>query len=295
MGANTRYKDSMFTKLFSNHHHLLELYNALTDSSYDASSNIIINTLPDILFRERKNDISFLLDNKLVVLLEHQSTINENMPLRFLLYIARLYEKITDIKTIYRQKQLTIPRPEFMVLYNGIAPYPEKTILRLSDAFEKVESSTLNNLELVAPVININAGVNEQIAKKSKVLYDYSAFVAAVRRHEKTQSLTDAVKQAVKECIKQGILEDFLVENSSEVCNMILTAEWDWKIAEEVWREEAHETGLQEGREEGLREGMQEGERKKALEDARNLRSLGVSDKIISQATGLTLDEITAL
>jgi hypothetical protein len=80
MKANIRYKDSVFTKLFSDEQRLLELYNALTGSSYDSSAKIVINTLPDILFKDRKNDISFLLDDKLVVLLEHQSTINENMP-----------------------------------------------------------------------------------------------------------------------------------------------------------------------------------------------------------------------
>jgi hypothetical protein len=36
------------------------------------------------------NDIAMLVDNRLVVLVEHQSTINENMPLRLLEYVSRI-------------------------------------------------------------------------------------------------------------------------------------------------------------------------------------------------------------
>jgi hypothetical protein len=67
---------------------------------------------------EQINDISFLLDKKQVVLLEHQSTPNENMPLRLLMYIGRVYEKILTSKDIYRSRRITIPRPNFIVLYN---------------------------------------------------------------------------------------------------------------------------------------------------------------------------------
>jgi len=34
------------------------------------------------------NDVSFTVGDRLIVLIEHQSTINENMPLRLLMYVA---------------------------------------------------------------------------------------------------------------------------------------------------------------------------------------------------------------
>jgi hypothetical protein len=43
---------------------------------------------------DKVNDISFEIGGKLVVLIEHQSTINPNMPFRLLMYISRVYEKI---------------------------------------------------------------------------------------------------------------------------------------------------------------------------------------------------------
>ena len=69
---------------------MLELYNALSNSNYASDTKIEINTLQGVLFLDAMNDISFTLDDRIVILIEHQSTISENAPLRLLLYIARV-------------------------------------------------------------------------------------------------------------------------------------------------------------------------------------------------------------
>jgi len=48
---------------------------------------VTINTLENVLFMELINDISFEIGGKLVVLIEHQSSVNQNMPLWLLMYI----------------------------------------------------------------------------------------------------------------------------------------------------------------------------------------------------------------
>ena len=53
------------------------------------------------------------------------------------------------------------------------------------------------------------------------------------------------------------------------------------------------EEGRAEGKAEGKAEGLAEGEAKKALETARKLKELGIDVSIISQATGLSPEEIT--
>ena len=50
-----------------------------------------------------------------------------------------------------------------------------------------------------------------------------------------------------------------------------------------------------EGRSEGLGQGIADGSRQKALEDAGNLKRLGVSIEIIAKATGLSEAEIENL
>ena len=53
--------------------------------------------------------------------------------------------------------------------------------------------------------------------------------------------------------------------------------------------------GMKEGMEKGLEKGKAEGIETNKRDNARNLKQLGVSLDIISQATGLTLEEIEAL
>jgi hypothetical protein len=59
MGANTRYKDSVFSFLFNNPDILRELYCALEDVTLPEDIPVTINTLQDVLFMDRVNDISF--------------------------------------------------------------------------------------------------------------------------------------------------------------------------------------------------------------------------------------------
>ncbi|MDR1278926.1 MAG: hypothetical protein LBK02_09250 [Treponema sp.] len=82
MSVNTGYKNSVFSLLFSDPDVLRELYSALEGVPLDKETPITINTLSDVLYMERYNDISFTIGNKLVVLIEHQSTVNLNMPLK---------------------------------------------------------------------------------------------------------------------------------------------------------------------------------------------------------------------
>ena len=88
MEANRNYKDSVFSCFFSDPKRLVEVYNAIEDTNYPLDTNVQINTLEQVLYRGIANDLSFILGNKnkeLVVLIEHQSTINPNMALRLLM------------------------------------------------------------------------------------------------------------------------------------------------------------------------------------------------------------------
>ncbi|MDR1446780.1 MAG: hypothetical protein LBI90_07800, partial [Treponema sp.] len=86
MGANREYKSSVFSLLFGEENTLRGLYEALEGVALPPEAPITINTLEDALFKTKINDISFEAGEKLVVILEHQSTINPNMPLRLLSY-----------------------------------------------------------------------------------------------------------------------------------------------------------------------------------------------------------------
>ena len=124
------YKDTVFVTVFHEKEKLIELYNAIFDTDYDKDTAIDIVTIKDVLFRTLKNDVSFVLDKRFVVLVEHQSSINGNLPLRDLLYMSTVLKRMIDTKQLYREKTVRIPRPAFIVLYNGPEDLPEYQELR---------------------------------------------------------------------------------------------------------------------------------------------------------------------
>jgi len=262
--VNRNHKNSVFSSLFSDPDVLRELYSAIEGVTIPPETPIDINTLTDVLYKGQINDVSFLIDNRLVVLVEHQSTINENIPLRLLMYIVRVYEKIINRRKIYQAKLEKIPRPEFIVLYNGEKECPDYEELKLSDAFKDIEelkSSDIKKLplELIVQVYNVNHGHNPVILKKSETLDDYSIFIDKIREYQKEEdSLEKAARSAIIYCIKNNILKEYLEAHASEVLNMLLT-EWNQDEAVEVAREEGHEDGFKEGLEEGEEIGMKKG------------------------------------
>ncbi|GHU15126.1 hypothetical protein FACS1894163_00800 [Spirochaetia bacterium] len=291
VNVNRTYKASMFSALFSDPKALRELYSAIEGIPLNPDAQIVINTLSEALFMEQINDISFTIDNKLVILIEHQSTINPNMPLRLLMYLGRVYEKILAEENLYSEKALIIPRPEFIVLYNGPDPCPDVQTLRLSDLFAPLaglKPEAIPTADIAVTMYNINQGYNEEMARRCVRLQWYNTFVAQMRDNldTKKMSLARAIEASIAYCINEQILVDFFKEHGAEVRNMLIT-EWKTEKAKEVWQREAAEKGREEGREEG--------EKKKALETARNLLALRVSPETTAKATGLDMDTIKSL
>ena len=155
---NRRYKDSVFVDFFGEDKNakanFLALYNALHGTELDASVELVPLRLEQVMYMAFRNDIAYLIDGKIIALVEHQATINANMPLRFLQYVARHYEHIQNPRDRYLRRLKKIPTPEFYVFYNGEDDYPETATLRLSDAFMTAPEKPA--LEVVVSVTNIN-------------------------------------------------------------------------------------------------------------------------------------------
>ncbi len=235
---NREHKSGVFTDLFGKDEtakqNLLELHNALYDTEYTDPELIGLVGLEDVLFQNLKNDVAFTLGNQKIILSEHQSTVNPNMPLRDLMYIAREYEKIIPARARYKTSLVKIPTPSFFVFYNGQADYPEEWTLNLADAFYNAEEPSLN---LTVRVMNINPQKKPALLEKCRVLREYSQFVETTRKYNKDEK---QLEKAVKECIKKGVLSDYLTRKSYEVVNMLM-AEYDYEMDMEVKCEEAAE------------------------------------------------------
>ena len=322
--AKRTYKDSVFVTIFHDKSKLIELYNALFDTNYDESAPIDIVTIKDVLFRTLKNDVAFVLGGRFVVLVEHQSSINENMPLRDLMYISTVLKRMIDTTRLYREKRLMIPRPSFVVLYNGTKDFPAYRELRLSDSFlgEKQKDEE-DALQLIVKVYNINTEKNSEILGRCETLRQYSRFVEIMRSYREDSELTnDVIVEVLDKCKKEGILTEFLDKYGTEIVEMLfkeLTREEDLEISRLDGYEEGFNSGERAGFSKGERAGFSKGERagfskgeragfskgeragaergamQRQCEIAKNFKKSGIPIDVIAKNTGLSEEEIEAL
>ena len=244
------YKDSLFCDIFRRKDYLQDVYRGLFGRDVSLQE-IQLMTLQGTFFNDEKNDVSFLAGKRQIVLMEHQSTLNENMPLRMFWYMAKLYRKQVPKDAPYRTRRLQLPAPCFYVFYNGLDPAPDEWEMRLSEAFEGECSS----LELCVKVYNINETPGSVILERSRTLKGYSAFVAQVRRKTAAGvSLESAVKQAIRYCIEQDFLAEYFLEREMEEVFDMVSFKWNPELAKRVQLQEAQEIGMEKGMEKGVTE-----------------------------------------
>ena len=267
--SNREYKDRLFIFLFGKEERkemTLSLINAINNTKYKNLDNLTFNTINEVVYGGMKNDISFII-LPMLHLIEHQSSYTPNMPIRFLLYMSKIIEKIITSNNIsvYANSKIEIPRPQFIMLYNGsrqLANSVEE--MKLSDLYEGKGEI---NLELIVKAVDINFSDSNEILHRCKALYEYSWLVERIRKYEVKMELDMAIDKALDDMPEEFIIKELLMENKAEVKGMLLT-EWDWekekiKLANterNAGIKEGIKKGRIEGRNEGIKQGISEGE-----------------------------------
>ena len=257
---NRKYKDSVFTDLFgtdkTGKENFLALYNALSGNDFKLKEvSLERKVIEQALYKTFNNDVSWEINGKLIVLIEHQSTVNGNMPLRCLEYVTRIYEGIVPVRQRYAEKVYKIPNPDFYVVYMGKKEQPLEQDLRLSDAFYTKDSS---KLELVVKVKNCSDSKLLPLVKSCAILREYCRFIEIVELNFNKRHPRRSFQKAIEQAMEEGILVDYLDRKSREVINM-LCAQYNYKMDIAVKKEEAFKEGAQQ----------------KAVEDARKLLADG--------------------
>lgn len=306
---NTKHKDRLFCFLFGreeNKRWTLSLYNAVNRSSYTDPDSIQITTMEDILYMGMKNDVSFIITD-IMSIYEQQATYNPNMPVRELMYAAKLYDKyIHENKlNIYGDTLVALPIPKLVVFYNGQDNYRDR-ILELKDAFragkEKPDSKTEaraeesrksepyeKNKEEMEPdiavrvrMLNINYGQNKELLDACRPLGEYAWLIQRIREYSRHMDIEEAVDQAINELPEDFEIRSFLIGHRAEVKSMCIT---------EYNEEETMQLFKEQGREEGI--GI--GEQNRANEMAeRMIRAKEPGDKIVLY-TGLGKEDVNKL
>lgn len=247
--AGRQYQDSFFRAYFNDADRLRELAGALHGRTYTADDAVEIVTLEGTFLSQVKNDISFLLAGRHLVFIEHQSTPNENMPLRCLYYVCEQLREAVDSRLLYRNQRIPLPVPEFHVFYTGAKELPEESEMRLSDSYRH-EGDEKVYLELLVSVHNVVYRAQKALLMKSRALHDYSCFIGEIKTNVAAgMPLSNAIRTAMRTCIERDIMRTFLEEHAREVVDMV-NFEWNQELFEAAKFEEGLEQGRAEGRDE---------------------------------------------
>lgn len=286
---NREYKDSVFVDLHSKDEILkeeavMDIYNALHDKKIVKKEEIKFVKLQNVFFHKVRNDVSFIVDGKILVLLEHQSTINENMPYRCLEYSVATIGSQMNPRDKFLPTPIKILSPEFCVIYNGSAPYPARKVQRLSDLFE--EKTDDPRLELIVTVININHSETQEFLNSCPILRGYKKLVDKVKLYKRLYGEAGYV-MAIEECIRENIeIKDYLKRKTKEVRDMF-SLEYNYDDELEAYRF----AGMQQG----MQKGMQKGFYDANIKTAKNCLNLNIPLETIVKITGLTEKEIRQL
>ena len=250
-------KDSVFTYLFSQPEYARELYLELHPEDQDVTeTDIKLVTLENILTTGQYNDLGLRVRDRLILLVEAQSTYSTNIPLRMLMYLAETYKEYVEEKKIslYSDKRDDIPRPELYVVYTGKRKnVPD--ILRLSDLYEGPGS--------VEVEVKVLREENPQ-----QILGQYFEFCKIsdeqVALHGKTDT---AASETIRICLEKRVLTPFLTTRQKEVHDIMRTL-FSQEAVWEIERYNVHQEGRQEGREEEFAKGVRS-MRKAGLDDAK--------------------------
>jgi hypothetical protein len=206
------------------------------------------------------------------------------MPMRFFLYASRLYDKYVFSHSYqrYSSRLQPVPTPKCVCFYNGKDDQPERTVLRLSQAYNGD-----GDIEVSVTMLNINYGKNEALMGACEPLKEYSWFVDRVRvLMDGKPQLEAAVDKALDDMPDSFILKAFLLANKAEIKGMFLE---DYNI--ETFKRDMRAEGYEEGLEEGLEKGLEKGSKKVAV----NMLKDGLPIPLITKYSQLPEDTIKEL
>ena len=232
---NRTVKDSVFRDLFSQPEYLLELYKVLHPEDTTATEADLGNvTIRNVLMGNLYNDLGFTVRNKLLVMIEAQSTWTINIVIRILMYLADTWNSYINetSQNPYGSKKLDLPEPEFYVIFIGERTnHPEW--ISLADEFFHEK----RNLDLKAKILygDDSNDILDQYITFTKVLDEQ------IRGKGRTQ---EAVAETIRVCKDREVLKAYLESREKEVIGIMMTLfdqEYLTGIYVKEQREEARE------------------------------------------------------
>lgn len=208
-------KDSVFLDLFGDKNYLFQMYQTLHPEDVVTEADDLRNiTIKNVLTNGMYNDLGFLAGERLLILVEAQSSWTVNIIIRSLMYLVQTYHdyfESTD-QDLYASKKVEVPKPEIYIVYTGSRKrVPDE--ISFSDEFFDGEASAI---EVRVKVIYGSSGKD--------IVSQYIMFTKVYNEQMKKYGRTRvAVMETIRICKDSNVLKAYLESREKEVVSIMMS------------------------------------------------------------------------
>ena len=171
-------------------------------------------------------------NDRLLLLLEAQSSWTVNILIRILLYLAQSYHEYFErtSQSLYKSKKVKIPKPELYVIFTGDKGRKPDKISLSKEYFEGADI----DVEVKAKVI--------YESDKDAIINQYIIFCKVFNEQTKQHGMTQkAVMETIRICKDRNILREYLLDREKEVVTIMMSLFDEEQIMKSFIKSERHD------------------------------------------------------
>ncbi len=170
-------------------------------------------TIRNVLTNGIYNDLAFRVGDKVMFLVEHQSSWTMNIIIRVLMYLVQIYHDYFEEQDadLYGSKKVHVPEPELYLIFTGERASRPETISLSKEFFGGKECA----IEVKVKVLYGGKG--------NDIISQYVAFTKVyneqVKKYKRSQK---AVTETIRICKDRDVLREFLASREKEVISIMM-------------------------------------------------------------------------
>ena len=219
-------KDSVFTSLFKDKKYLLQLYRALHPEDKETTEDQLTDiTIKNILTDGMYNDLGFMAGDRLLILVEAQSTWTMNIIIRALMYLVQTYHDYFDREgaDLYGSRKVKLPKPELYVIFTGETAAKPETVSLTEEFFGGEDCA----IEVKVKMIYGDDAWREPVSgeqPEKDIISQYITFTKVYNEQLKLYQRTrKTITETIRICKDRNVLREYLSSREKEVVDIMMT------------------------------------------------------------------------
>ena len=234
-------KDSVFTDLFQDKKYLLQLYKALHPEDTDVTEDDLTDiTIKNVLTDNIYNDLGFTVGDKLMILVEAQSSVwTVNIIVRALMYLVQTWHDYFERtkQNLYKSKKVKMPMPEIYVIFTGERKTRPSEISLSQEFFGGKDCGIDVKVKMIYD------------GKEGDIINQYVIFTKVCNEQMKKYGRTrKAVTEAIRICKDRNVLSEYLSSKESEVVDIMMVLYDEEEIMRSYVESEVYDSKIETAR-----------------------------------------------